>query len=78
MRFREYNSDVVEAVLAHQDKNATRRTYNRSTYWDQRVKLMQEWADLCDEFRNAWASMVKPSYFSESGTLREKRPKLRW
>ena len=49
---REYNPDVVEAVLAHQDKNAIRRTYNRSTYWDQRVTLMQEWADLCDGFRN--------------------------
>ncbi len=48
---REYNPDVIEAVLAHQDKNAIRRTYNRTTYWDQRVKLMQEWADLCDEFR---------------------------
>ncbi len=50
---REYNPDIIEAVLAHQDKDAIRRTYNRTTYWDQRVKLMQEWADLCDEFRNA-------------------------
>ncbi|MCP4183641.1 MAG: tyrosine-type recombinase/integrase [Hyphomicrobiales bacterium] len=48
---RQYNPDVIEAVLAHQDTNAIRRTYNRSTYWDQRVKLMQEWADLVDEFR---------------------------
>ena len=48
---REYNPDVIEAALAHQDRNAIRRTYNRTTYWDQRVKLMQEWADLCDEMR---------------------------
>ncbi len=48
---RQYNPDVIEAVLAHQDTNAIRRTYNRSTYWDQRVELMQEWADLMDEFR---------------------------
>ena len=48
---REYNPDVIEAVLAHQDTNAIRRTYNRTTYWDQRVELMQIWADLCDEFR---------------------------
>ena len=48
---RQYNPDVIEAVLAHQDTNAIRRTYNRSTYWDQRVKLMQEWADLVDGFR---------------------------
>ena len=48
---REYNPDVIEAVLAHQDTNAIRRTYNRATNWDQRVELMQIWADLCDEFR---------------------------
>ncbi len=49
---RKYNPDVIEAILAHQDTNAIRRTYNRSTYWDQRVELMQTWADLCDAFRN--------------------------
>lgn len=49
---REYNPDIIEAVLAHQDTNAIRRTYNRTTYWNQRVELMQEWADLCDDFRN--------------------------
>ena len=48
---RGYDPDVIEAVLAHQDANTVRRTYNRATYWNQRVKLMQEWADLLDEFR---------------------------
>lgn len=48
---RGFNPDVIEAALAHQDKNAIRRTYNRATYWDQRVELMQAWADLCDEFQ---------------------------
>jgi integrase len=43
--------DVIEAVLAHQDQNAIRRAYNRASYWDQRVVLMQQWADLLDEFR---------------------------
>ncbi|MCB1463114.1 MAG: tyrosine-type recombinase/integrase [Nitratireductor sp.] len=50
---RGYDPDVIEAALAHQDKNAIRRTYNRSIYWDQRVKLMQEWADLVDNFRTS-------------------------
>lgn len=49
---RGYDPDVIEAVLAHQDKNVIRRTYNRSLYWDQRAKLMQDWADLCDQFRD--------------------------
>ncbi|MEL7026796.1 MAG: integrase arm-type DNA-binding domain-containing protein [Pseudomonadota bacterium] len=48
---RGYDGEVIEAALAHQDKNAIRRTYNRATYWDQRVELMQVWADLVDEFR---------------------------
>ena len=45
-------ADVVEAALAHQDKNVVRRTYNRATYWDQRVQLMQDWADLVDGLRD--------------------------
>ena len=49
---RGYDPDVVEAVLAHQDTNAIRRTYNRATYFEQRVKLMQEWADLLDALKS--------------------------
>lgn len=48
---RGYDPDVIEAVLAHQDKNSIRRAYNRATYWEQREILMQEWADLLDIFR---------------------------
>jgi len=48
---RGFDGDVIEAALAHQDKNSIRRTYNRTTYWEQRVELMQTWADLIDEFR---------------------------
>lgn len=47
-----HEGDVVEAALAHQDSNTVRRTYNRATYWDQRVTLMQIWADLVDGFRD--------------------------
>jgi integrase len=48
---RGFNPDVIEAALAHQDKNTIRRTYNRATYWPERIKLQQEWADLLDTFR---------------------------
>ena len=48
---RGYNPDVIEAVLGHQPLNAIRRTYNRASYWPERVKLMQEWADMLDGFR---------------------------
>jgi integrase len=48
---RNYDPDVIEAVLAHQDKNTIRRTYNRATYWEQRVTLMQERGDLLDALK---------------------------
>lgn len=48
---RGFDPDVIEAVLAHQDQNAIRRAYNRASYWDQRVELMQKWADLLDDLR---------------------------
>jgi integrase len=37
--------DVIEAVLAHVDKNEVRRAYNRSTYLNHRRGVMQWWGD---------------------------------
>jgi integrase len=48
---RGFSPDVIEAALAHQEENDVRRAYNRATYWSERLKLMQQWADLLDEFR---------------------------
>jgi integrase len=48
---RGYDSDVIEVALAHKDKNVTRGTYNRAKYWPDRVKLLQDWADMIDEFK---------------------------
>jgi integrase len=48
---RGFNPDVIEAALAHQDEDDVRRAYNRATYLPERTKLMQDWADLLDEFR---------------------------
>lgn len=38
-----FNPDVIEAALAHSDKNEVRRAYNRSTYLEQRIELMAWW-----------------------------------
>ena len=35
-----FNADVIEAALAHSDKNEVRKAYNRSTYLQQRIELM--------------------------------------
>ncbi|WP_159180289.1 integrase domain-containing protein [Klebsiella pneumoniae] len=38
-----FNADVIEAALAHSDKNEVRKAYNRSTYLPQRKELMEWW-----------------------------------
>jgi integrase len=49
---RGFNSDHIEAALAHRDKNEVRRAYNRASYIKERASMMQAWADLLDEFRS--------------------------
>lgn len=41
-----FNSDVIEASLAHSDKNEVRKAYNRSTYLQQRTELMEWWGEF--------------------------------
>ena len=58
---RGFNPDVIEAALGHQDQDEMRRIYNRAKYWPERIKLMQDWADLLDEFRRGSAGVRQPS-----------------
>jgi len=39
----QFNADVIEAALAHSDKNEIRRAYNRSNYLELRKDLMNWW-----------------------------------
>ncbi|EPW8636234.1 integrase domain-containing protein [Klebsiella pneumoniae] len=41
-----FNPDIIEAALAHSDKNEVRRAYNRSTYLVQRQEIMTWWGGL--------------------------------
>ncbi|ELY3855688.1 integrase [Providencia huaxiensis] len=45
----DFPPDVIEAALAHVDKNEVRRAYNRSDYLEQRRPMMQWWADFIEE-----------------------------
>lgn len=47
-----FNSDYIEAALAHTDKNEVRRAYNRSTYFNQRVDIMDWWGRLVTSSSN--------------------------
>lgn len=40
-----FEPDVIEAALAHADKNAIRAAYNRSDYLEKRKKMMQWWSN---------------------------------
>ena len=48
---RKFHPDVIEAQLAHRDRDSIRRIYNRAAYWEERVPMMQWWADFLDERR---------------------------
>lgn len=50
---RGFDRDVIEAALAHEDEDQVRRAYNRSRYWNQRVALMQAWADIIDQLKDS-------------------------
>jgi integrase len=45
----QWNSDAIEAQLAHINGNAIRRAYARAEYWEERVKMMASWALRLDE-----------------------------
>ena len=44
-----FNSDVIEKCLAHEQKGV-RAVYNKAEYAKQRRELLQDWADMIDEF----------------------------
>lgn len=56
----QFRSDVIELQLAHQDRDAVRRVYNRAEHWSERVRMMQWYADHLDEL----ARGSRPADFS--------------
>jgi integrase len=47
-----WNPDAIERQLAHQEANDVRRAYmHGAEFWNDRVKMMQAWADRLDELR---------------------------
>lgn len=47
-----YSHQVIEAQLAHAERNEVSAAYNHALYLADRRALMQEWADQLDELRN--------------------------
>lgn len=47
-----WHPDVIERALAHQVGSAIRSTYNHTTYWEERVAMMQWWSDELDRLKS--------------------------
>ena len=47
-----WHPDAIERQLAHVEGDNVRRAYARGEYWDERVRMMQEWSDYLDSLRN--------------------------
>lgn len=44
-----WDSEIIERQLAHAPNTSLGRTYDRTQFLEQRIKMMQEWADYLDE-----------------------------
>lgn len=47
----EYRSEWIELQLDHQESNAVKKSYNHASYFQQRRKMMQRYADYLDELK---------------------------
>ena len=45
-----FNSDWIEKCLAHEDGRSSRGVYNKAEYREQRTAMLQDWADMIDEW----------------------------
>ena len=47
-----YEEKWIESQLAHADENKTRASYNHAKYLVDRKKMMQDWADIVDSWKD--------------------------
>ena len=53
-----YSADWIERQLAHDEPSAVRRTYNHAEHMANRATMMQQWADLLDEWKNGETNIL--------------------
>ena len=46
-----WHPDAIERQLAHVESNEIRRAYTRGEHWEERVRMMQWWADHLDQLK---------------------------
>lgn len=71
-----YRHEVVDRQLAHAPRSKTDRAYDRAQFLEQRITMMQDWADYMDEVAKGniggWSHETKgkiPPSIVESGIL---------
>lgn len=52
--------DRQETTAGYVEPNAVRRTYNHADYLADRVKMMQQWADTLDAWKQSGPGKVVP------------------
>lgn len=53
-----YSGDWIERQLAHIEQNKVRATYNHAGHLESRAKMMQQWADMLDTWKEGRSSNV--------------------
>ncbi len=60
-----FDADVIEAALAHTDKNQIRKAYNRTDYLDSRRKLMGWWSEHIEKSSYGSYSVIGESHLKQ-------------
>ena len=53
-----FRPDIIEAQLAHEVRDPNGRAYNRTSFLEERKKMMQAWADYLDGLRTGKTNVV--------------------
>jgi len=61
-----WNPDAIERQLGHAETDDVRRAYARGEHWDERIRMMQSWADYLDQLRSG-AKVLQGSFRKPSG-----------
>lgn len=47
----QWSSHLIEAQLAHAERNQVKASYNHATYLNERRAMMQHWSDYLDSLK---------------------------
>jgi len=55
-----YPPEVIELQLAHKQRNQVAAAYNRSARLEERLKMMDEWAEYLDDLKSRQSPSMEP------------------